>query len=180
MSACKLPGLGLLWVLVCLQLASNSQSRTVLVTGATKGIGAAISSRFASAGDQVILHWRTDAAEAEAVCASLPPPPVGSHICVRADLATRGSSSALVQQVIREVGRIDVLVCNHGIHEETPIEMTSAEEFANSFDRVMRTNLHAPAELVRPCLSACVAGDGAQRQMLASMLSWLDGCGGLC
>ena len=127
---------------------STAGAKTVLVTGASKGIGAAICARFAANGDRVVVHWRTDAAEAEAVRSQLAPSPEGPHVCVRADLTLRGSAASLVKQCIQEVGSLDVLVCNHAIHEETPIETTTAEEFAGSFDRVMRTNLHAPAELV--------------------------------
>jgi 3-oxoacyl-[acyl-carrier protein] reductase len=129
-------------------LLRPAAARTVLVTGASKGIGAAISSKFAAHGDRVVVHWRSDEAGAEAVRAQLAPSPEGGHVCVRADLSQPGSAAALVEQVIREVGSIDVLVCNHAVHEETPIESTTAEEWAASFDRVMRTNLHGPAELV--------------------------------
>lgn len=138
--------LALASVLLLFSVTENA-ARIILVTGAAKGIGAAISARFAASGDRIILHWRSDRDEVEAVRSSLAPSPEGSHICLQADLAVLGSSAKLVQEAIKEAGAIDVLVCNHGMYEETPIETTSAEEFSQSFGRVMRTNLHAPAEL---------------------------------
>ena len=181
--------LALASVLLLFSVTENA-ARIILVTGAAKGIGAAISARFAASGDRIILHWRSDRDEVEAVRSSLAPSPEGSHICLQADLAVLGSSAKLVQEAIKEAGAIDVLVCNHGLpllhwacrsghsacilleylvsalsdsssphsptflcplgmYEETPIETTSAEEFSQSFGRVMRTNLHAPAELVQ-------------------------------
>ena len=111
-------------------------------------IGAAISAKFAEAGDRVVLHWRSDEAEAEALRSRLAPSSEGAHICIQADLSQSGAPATLVQQAIRMVGAIDVLVCNHGMHEETPFESTSTLEFSQSLDRIMRVNLHAPAELV--------------------------------
>ena len=122
----------------------SATSRNVLVTGAARGIGAAISKRFAADGDRVLLHYRSDAGAAEAVRASLPD---GEHLCLHADLSETGAADALLADAVAAAGRVDVLVVNHGIYEETPVETTSAQAWRESFERVLRVNLAAPAAL---------------------------------
>ena len=58
--------LALASVLLLFSVTENA-ARIILVTGAAKGIGAAISARFAASGDRIILHWRSDRDEVEAV-----------------------------------------------------------------------------------------------------------------
>ena len=122
--------------------------RTVLVTGAARGIGAAIAAEFAANGDRVVLACRSDLAAAEAVRASLPPSAAGEHLCLQADLAAPGAPAALVDAAIEACGgRLDVLIVNHGVYVETPFGESSAAEFGESFERLLRINLAAPAEL---------------------------------
>jgi len=129
--------------------ATASRQRHVLITGAAKGIGAATAERFAASGFRVLLHYRSNAAEAEAVRLALQPcAAAGSHMCLHAALDEPGASEALVKRALDECdGELDVLVVNHGTYEETPVETASATEWSRSFERVLRTNLAAPAEL---------------------------------
>lgn len=119
--------------------------RTVLVTGGARGIGVACCKAFAANGDRVIVHYRSDPHQADAVCQSLP----GSgHICLQSALDEPGAPEKLMAAALAEChGKLDCLVVNHGIYEETPVETTSAAEWSASFERVLRTNLAAPAEL---------------------------------
>ena len=64
-------------------------------------------------------------------------------------------------EAIAACGRVDVLVCNHGIYEETPIESASAAEWSASFERVLRVNLAAPAELAFAFAQAARARSGS-------------------
>lgn len=132
---------------LALSLAAVEEGpRTVLVTGSSKGIGRAVAQRFASHGDRVIVHYRSDAAAAQETLASLRPSAL-EHRLLCEDLEEAGGAERLMANAVELAGRIDVLVCNHGVYEETPFDTTSADEWSASFDRILRTNLAAPAEL---------------------------------
>ena len=88
--------------------------RTVLVTGASIGIGAAIAERFCRDGYQVALHYRSHKQEAETLCARL----VGEGLIAApfyADLQSEEDIEALAAAVHARFGPIDVLINNAGI-----------------------------------------------------------------
>jgi NAD(P)-dependent dehydrogenase (short-subunit alcohol dehydrogenase family) len=134
--------------------------RTVLVTGGSKGIGRAVAQRFAANGDRVIVHYRADEAAAQETLESLAEI-VGGHCVLCEDLSVPGAADRLVEAA----GRIDVLVCNHGIYEETPFDESNAADWSDSFGRVLRTNLAAPAEL-----AFSVARQMVARQMVGAIV----------
>ena len=135
-----------------------STARTVLVTGGSRGIGSAVARRFASNGDRVIVHYRTSEEAALDTLGSLTPLLDGSpHLILCEDLSQPGAAERLISAAVECAGRLDVLVCNHGVYEESPIDSTTPAQWAASFERVLRTNLAAPAELAF----------AASRQMIA-------------
>lgn len=68
-------------------------------------------------------------------------------MCLQAELGPVGTASGLLNAALAKCGVLDVVVINHAIYEETPFEETSAEQWVTSFERVLRVNLAAPAEL---------------------------------
>ena len=126
--------------------------KTVLITGAARGIGLACAQKFAASGYSVCIHFNTSAKEAEAAAATLAGP--GKHCTVQADLSERKAPAKLLHDaVLKFGGRVDVVVANHGIYEETPFMTTSTEQWASSFERLLRINLAAPAELAHAAAS---------------------------
>jgi NAD(P)-dependent dehydrogenase (short-subunit alcohol dehydrogenase family) len=119
--------------------------KTVLVTGGSRGIGAAIVRAVARAGAKVILHYATSRGLAEAIRDA-----IGSGSCrlIAADLAEAEGAADLWRAATSAESRIDVLVNNAGIFETVAID-ASAEEWRRSWARVMQVNLYAPAELSR-------------------------------
>jgi len=89
---------------------------TVVVTGASGGIGAAICQLIAQRGARVILHYRSDRAAAESTQRTLPGE---GHALVQADLGDPAQAERLWQDISAR-GRIDVLVNNAGIFPEHP------------------------------------------------------------
>lgn len=115
-----------------------------LVTGASGGIGAAVSTRLALAGASVAVHYARSRARAEDLAQELGE--MGARaIVVGADLGEPGSPGELVRKVEAELGPVDVLVANAG--DATPGGLETIDEEA--FDRALAVNLRAPYMLAR-------------------------------
>jgi NAD(P)-dependent dehydrogenase (short-subunit alcohol dehydrogenase family) len=100
--------------------------RGVLVTGGSRGIGAAIARAFAARGDRVAVHCRDAVAAAEAVRDGLPGE---GHAVVRADMADAEAVRAMVDEAAGRLGGLDVLVNNAGVYLPHPVTATSYEEW---------------------------------------------------
>lgn len=86
--------------------------RTVLVTGASGGIGAATARRFAEAGDRVAVHYSTNQAAAEVTWREL----AGTgHTIVQGDLGDPDAAPRILAESIAEIGSVDVLVANAAV-----------------------------------------------------------------
>lgn len=95
--------------------ASHFAGQVVLVTGASRGIGAAIARAFASEGAMVLVNYLRNSAAANAVvadCQQLGQARGGDAWAFAADVRDSDAVYAMVRQTLREVGRIDVLVNN--------------------------------------------------------------------
>jgi 3-oxoacyl-[acyl-carrier protein] reductase len=118
--------------------------RAVLVTGASRGIGAAVASAFASAGDRVAVHYGANADKAHDVAASLPG---DGHVVVGADLGDPDAVRRMVDEAAAELGGLDVLVNNAGVFEQHPITETSYEEWQQAWQRTLAVNLVGAANV---------------------------------
>ncbi len=140
------------------------EGKTILVTGGSRGIGAAIVRAVAAAGADVILHFahRQDAAERLRG-------EIGSDRCrlVRADLATTEGADELWRQALAGTSRIDTLVNNAGIFEDAPISANDAD-WHRAWARVLQVNLQAPADLCRFAIRHFQANGGGKIINIAS------------
>jgi len=90
---------------------SEFKDQVVLVTGSSRGIGAAIARGFASDGAKVVINHFEDADGAREVVTQIG----GQTLAIEADVEDASQVSAMVEQVLETWGRVDVLVCNAGI-----------------------------------------------------------------
>jgi glucose 1-dehydrogenase len=123
---------------------SRLEGKNVLITGASSGIGQAIAIRFAKEGANVAINYRSGAEQAQATQALIRTQRNGHAHCreiiVQADVSDEQQVERMFDDVVREFGRLDVLVNNAGIQKPTP----SHEIDAADFDRVIAVNLRGP------------------------------------
>ncbi len=91
--------------------------KTVLITGASRGIGAACARRFAEAGDRVVINYHTSRKAAESLVASLTAGGAQA-LAVCADVADRAQVDAMFDEAERIFGGVDVLVNNAGVAQQ--------------------------------------------------------------
>lgn len=112
---------------------SSLKGKVALVTGASKGIGAAIARELAARGSAVAVNYSSSRAEAEKVVGEIKSAG-GKAISVRANVADPASIDPLIETVARELGPINVLVNNAGVYEFGPIEEVTPESFHKQFN----------------------------------------------
>src|SRR3954452_6913331 len=122
----------------------NAEGRAGLVTGGSRGIGAAIARAFAEGGDRVAVHYGANAALAEEVVASLPG---AGHVVVGADLRDADAVRAMVDAAAAGLGALDVLVNNARIFEPHPIAETTYEEWQAGWRDTLGVNLVGAANV---------------------------------
>ena len=113
-------------------------NRAVLVTGGSRGIGAAIARAFAERGDRVAVHCGSAVSAAQAVRDSLPG---DGHLVVKADLADAAAVRAMVDDAAARLGGLDVLVNNAGIYVDHPVLATTYEEWQAAWADTLGVNL---------------------------------------
>jgi 3-oxoacyl-[acyl-carrier protein] reductase len=106
--------------------------KVALVTGGSRGIGAAISRELARAGARVAVNYRSGSEAAEALAGEL------DGMAVAADVADGGQVAVLVDAVERDLGEIDFLVNNAGITRDTLIARMTDEDWAQVLDTNLR------------------------------------------
>jgi 3-oxoacyl-[acyl-carrier protein] reductase len=139
--------------------------RSVVVTGATRGIGKGIARVFARAGANVLITGRDEEA-ARAAAAELGGLAAGSVSYVLGDVSSAQACAGMVEQAVSRHGGIDVLCANAGIFPDVKLkDMTEAE-----MDLVYSTNVKGTMLAVQACLPALTAS-GRGRVILTSSIT---------
>lgn len=140
------------------EVGSPEPGRGVLVTGASRGVGAAVAAAFAARGDRVVVHYRAAEDRAREVLAGLPG---DGHALVRGDLADPDKVREVAAAAVTALGRVDVLVNNaalfldpaavegpggsrRGDHRITDV---GYEDWVRAWRTTLDTNLLGPAHL---------------------------------
>jgi 3-oxoacyl-[acyl-carrier protein] reductase len=120
------------------------KDKVALVTGASRGIGAAIADRLAAEGASVAVNYAGSADAAAQVCERIGDAG-GDALSCQADVSDADACAALVEEVIERFGRIDILVNNAGITRDGLIMRMSDEDWQNVID----TNLGGVFKMTR-------------------------------
>ncbi|OWV69060.1 oxidoreductase [Rhizobium sp. R339] len=107
--------------------------KVAVVTGASKGIGAAIAKALAAEGAQVVVNYASSKAGADAVVGAIEAAG-GKAIAVQGDVSKADGAQGLIDAAINEFGKLDVLVNNSGVYEFAPIEQVTEEQYRRIFD----------------------------------------------
>jgi 3-oxoacyl-[acyl-carrier protein] reductase len=115
---------------------ASAVTKSAIVTGASGGIGEAVTARLAHDGFAVTVHYAGNAAKAEAIAAKIKAAS-GNAIAVKADIAKAEDVERLFKETADAFGRLDVVVSSAGI---MPLSLIESQDVA-LFDRVIATNL---------------------------------------
>ncbi len=107
--------------------------KVAIVTGASKGIGAAIAKNLADEGAAVVVNYASSKEGAERVAAEITAKG-GKAVAVQADIAKKADIERLFAETRKAFGRLDVLVNNAGIYEFAPLAEVTPEHFHRMFD----------------------------------------------
>jgi 3-oxoacyl-[acyl-carrier protein] reductase len=114
-------------------MSQRLTGKVAVVTGASKGIGAAIALQLAGEGAAVVVNYASSKAGADRVVAAIAARG-GQAIAVGADVSRQADIQRLFAETLKAFGRLDILVNNAGIYEFSPLENVTVEHFHKLFD----------------------------------------------
>lgn len=136
---------------------------TVLVTGGSGGIGAAIARSLAESNAAVAMHYNRNRSAAERLVDDLG----GGAACFQADLSRPLQAFSLFREVLERYGAIDVLVNNAGVFEPSPVT-TDEEAWLEDWNRTLTINLTSAGMLCHAAINHFKKRDGGRIVHVAS------------
>ncbi|HXW71869.1 MAG TPA: glucose 1-dehydrogenase [Methylocella sp.] len=127
---------------------SRLAGKAALVTGASKGIGAAIAKALAAEGAAVAVNYASSKGAAERVVADIKSAG-GKAIAIQGDVAKEADVKKIFAETKRALGQLDILVNNAGVYTFSPIESVTEEEFHRHFNLNVLGLLLATREAVK-------------------------------
>src|ERR1700686_242264 len=112
---------------------SKLKGKVAVVTGASKGIGAAIAKALGAEGASVVVNYASSKAGADKVVAAITAAG-GKAVAVGGDVSKAAEAKGIIEAAIRNYGRLDVLVNNSGVYEFAPIEAVTEQQFHKIFN----------------------------------------------
>jgi 3-oxoacyl-[acyl-carrier protein] reductase len=118
--------------------------KVAIVTGASKGIGAAIARAFAKAGAAVAVDYASSKADADRVVGE-----IVKAVAIQADVAKRADVQRLFRETMEKLGRPSILVNNAGVYRMDPLEAVTEEDFHRQFNTNVLGAILAAQEAVK-------------------------------
>jgi len=107
--------------------------KVAVVTGASKGIGAAIARQLAAEGASVVVNYASSKTGADKVVAEITSAG-GKAVAIQTDMAKKADIERMFAEAQRKFGRLDILVNNAGVYEFSPLESVTEEHFHKQFN----------------------------------------------
>lgn len=145
-------------------MAKKLEGKVAVVTGASKGIGAAIAKHYAAEGASVVVNYASSKAGADKVVAAITAAG-GKAIAVGGDVSKAAEAQGIIDAAINTYGKLDVLVNNSGVYEFAPIEAITEEHFHKQF------NVNVLGLLLTTQAAAKHLGEGASIINIGSVVS---------
>ncbi|MGH3262300.1 MAG: SDR family NAD(P)-dependent oxidoreductase [Trebonia sp.] len=143
---------------------TDLSDKTVLVTGASKGIGAEITASLGRAGASIVAAYNSD--DAGALSATGAIPERRKHLLSH-DLSQPGAGRGLWERARAWRGSVDVLVCNAAVMLDSPLQASDAE-WDTAWQQTFAVNVLEPANLIRSAARDFVASGGGTIIVLSS------------
>ena len=112
---------------------SKLTGKVAVVTGASKGIGAAIAKSLAAEGASVVVNYASSKAGADKVVSAITAAG-GKAVAVGGDVSKADQAKGIIDAAIKNYGKLDILVNNSGVYEFAPIEQVTEKQFHKIFD----------------------------------------------
>jgi 3-oxoacyl-[acyl-carrier protein] reductase len=112
---------------------SKLEGKVAVVTGASKGIGAAIARSLAAEGASVVVNYASSKAGADAVVAGITKSG-GKAVAVAGDVSRASDAQGIIDAAVKNYGRLDILVNNSGVYEFSPIGEITEDSFHRHFN----------------------------------------------
>jgi 3-oxoacyl-[acyl-carrier protein] reductase len=143
---------------------SKLSGKVALVTGASKGIGAAIAQRLAADGAAVVVNYASSKEGADTVVTAIISAG-GKAVAVRGDVSKPADAQTIIESAVKNFGRLDILVNNSGVYEVSPLEAITEDHFHRQF------NINVLGLLLVSQAAAPHLGEGASIVNIGSLVT---------